>query len=202
MKKESIIAVDVGHRRQPSDFLDIQGMSETKRKQAMVKSAFSALRRIAANEEAARPYLLRAGNRDTVAAMQQYEELLIEAMSIGDESVRGRAKPTFKVNEASSLAFLLLLKGWPKARIIADLDSFQSGESRESEKAPLFVAADQLQKDAQRRETATTAARFAAAIRAFVLHEQGITAVRVSDIRNAMKSKAQIDVTFPGGRPH
>ena len=36
------------------------------------------------------------------------------------------------------------------------------------------MAADQIQKDAQKREGATLAARFAAAIKAFVLHEQGI----------------------------
>jgi len=80
------------------------------------------------------------------------------------------------------------------------LDNFQSGEDREGGNSPLFVAADQLQKGAQKREGATLAARFAAAIKAFVLHEQGIKAVRVSEIRNAMKSKAkgEVDASFPG----
>ena len=93
---------------------------------------------------------------------------------------------------------MLLLKGWPKAKVIADLDTFQSGEDREGGNSPLFVAADQLQKDAQKREGATLAARFAAAIKAFILHEQGIKAVRVSEIRNAMKSKSEVDASFPG----
>lgn len=196
----SIIAIDTGHRRQASDFLGIGGqVAESKRKQAMVKQAFATLRRLAGeNVEAARPYVLRPGNRDTAKAIQTYDHLLIEAIGIGDESVRGRSKPTFKPNEAAAFAFLLLMKGWPKAKIIADLDQFQSGEDREGGNSPLFVAADQLQKDAQRREGATVTARFAAAIKAFVLHEQGIKAVRVSEIRGAMKAKTGVDASFPG----
>ena len=107
-------------------------------------------------------------NRDLVKAIKAHDLLLNEAIQIGHESVRGRSKPTFKAHEAASFAFLLLFKGWPKARVIADLDNFQSGEDREGGNSPLFVAADQLQKDAQKREGATLAARFAAAIKAFV----------------------------------
>ena len=59
-----------------------------------------------------------------VKAIKAHDLLLNEAMQIGSESVRGRSKPTFKASEAASFAFLLLLKGWPKARVIADLDSF------------------------------------------------------------------------------
>jgi hypothetical protein len=198
----AIIAIDTGKPRQASDFLGIGSqVADAKRKQAMVKQAFATLRRLAKSEEESRPYAIRsggAGNRDLVKAIKSYDLLLKEAMQIAEESVHGRSKPTFKEREAASFAFLLLLKGWPKARVIADLDNFQSGEDREGGNSPLFVAADQLQKDAQRREGATVAARFAAAIKAFVLHEQGIKAVRISEIRNAMKSKAEVDASFPG----
>jgi len=200
MTVDSIIAIDTGHRRQPSDFLGIdEQVEDAKRKQGMVKQAFSTLRRLAAdNVEEARPYVLRPGNRDTVKAIREYDLLLKEAIQIGDDSTRGRSKPTFKANEAASLAFLFLVKGWPKAKVIADLDVFQSGEDREGGNSPLFVAADQLQKDAQKREGASVTARFAAAIKAFVLHEQGVKAVRVSDIRGAMKPKAGFNASFPG----
>ena len=200
----AIIAIDTGKPRRASDFLGIgKQVTDPKRKQIMVKQAFATLRWLAKSEEEARPYAIRAGgagNRDLVKAIKTYDLLLNEAMQIAEESVRGRSKPTFKAHEAASFAFLLLLKGWPKARVIADLDNFQSGEDREGGNSPLFVAADQLQKDAQKREGATLAARFAAAIKAFVLHEQGIKAVRVSEIRNAMKSKAkgEVDASFPG----
>jgi hypothetical protein len=201
LKFGSIIAIDTGKPRQASDFLGIGNqVADAKRKQAMVRQAFSTLRRLAKNEDEARPYVLRPGNRDMVRAIKAHDLLLIEAMQIANESVRGRSKPTFKEHEAASFAFLLLVKGWPKARVIADLDNFQSGEDREGGNSPLFVAADQLQKDAQKREGATLAARFAAAIKAFVLHEQGIKAVRISEIRNAMKAKAksEVDASFPG----
>jgi hypothetical protein len=48
---------------------------------------------------------------------------------------------------------------------------------------------------ARRRERAT--GRFAVAIKAFHLHEQGVKAVRVADIRSALKAK-NIDSNFPG----
>lgn len=196
MSFESIIAIDTGHRRQASDFLAIEKATEPKRKQAVLRQAFATLKRLAATEEEARPYLLTT-NRETVAAIKAQDRLLTEAMQIGDDSVRGRSKPTFKASEASALAFLLLHKGWPKAKVIADLDTFQSGEDREGGNTPLFVAADQLAKDKQKKDGATTAARFAVAIKAFQLHEQGVKAVRVADIRSVMKTKS-VDVTFPG----
>ena len=143
----AIIAIDTGKTRQASDFLGIGNqVSEPRRKQAMVRQAFSTLRRLAKDEEEARPYVIRAGgagNRDVVKAIKAHDLLLNEALQIGDESVRGRSKPTFKAHEAASFAFVLLLKGWPKARVIADLDNFQSGEDREGGNSPLFVAADQ-----------------------------------------------------------
>jgi hypothetical protein len=203
MKPQAIIAIDIGRRRQASDFLGIGNqVDDPKRKQAMVRSAFSTMRRVAANEEDARPWVLRPGNRDMVKAIQKHDHLLGEAIGIGDESVRGRSKPTFKAHEAAAFAFVLLLKGWPKARIIADLDTFQTGEDREGGNSPLFIASDQLQKDAAKRESSSLVARFSAAIKAFVLHEQGIKNVRVSDIRNAMKAKTQVDAGFPGGQVH
>src|SRR5262245_46474037 len=54
----SIIAIDTGKTRQASDFLGIGNqVSDPKRKQTMVKAAFSTLRRLAKNEEEARPYV-------------------------------------------------------------------------------------------------------------------------------------------------
>lgn len=198
MAVTSIIAVDTGHRRQASDFLAIEkAVAEPKRKQAVLKQAFSTLKKYAASDEEARPYVLTT-NRDTVNAIKAHDRLLTDAIEIGDESVRGRSKPTLKVNEAAALSLVFLLKGWPKAKIIADLDIFQSGEDREGGSTPLFVAADQLAKDAAKKDGHSTAARFAVAIKAFVLHEQGVKAVRVADIRAAMKAKEGIDATFPG----
>ena len=119
-------------------------------------------------------------------------------MSIGDDSVRGRSKPTFKVGEAAALSFLFLLKGWPKAKIISDLDVFQSGQDREGGDSPLFVAADQLQKDAQKREGASVTARFAAAIKAFVLrrmrHQGG---ARPPGILDAMEAGGGVGRQLP-----
>jgi hypothetical protein len=199
MQEKSILTIDTAHRRQAADYLRIVDKDESsnpKRKQTIIKQSFSTLRRIASNDEEARPYIL-ASNRDVFAAIKANEKLLNDAMTIGEESVRGRSKPTFKVTEASALAFLLLFKGWPRIKVTADLDVFQSGEDREGGNSPLFVAADILQKDALKKDSATVAQRFAAAIKAFVLHEQGVKAVRQADIRNTMKNK-QVSANYPG----
>ena len=204
MTPASIIAIDTGRRRFASDYLDIEHVEHSKRKQAILKQAFTTLRRIAGeNEEEARKYLLRT-NRDTVKAIKSHTALLVDAMEIAAGSVQGRASPTFKVNEAAGLVFLLLLKGWPRSSIIDDLNLFQAGLVHEgqSDKNPIFVAATELQKDKQRRESATTTARFAAAVKAFVLHEQGVNAMRVSDLRAAMRGKTEIDAKFPGATIH
>jgi hypothetical protein len=199
MTVASIIAIDICHRRQASDFLGIgKQITEPKRKQQMVKQAFSTLRRLAGDDvEKARPYVLRSGNRDIVRAIEKHDQLLKDAIAIGDKSVEGLSHPTFKATEASSLAFLLLLKGWPKVKIAADLDTFQTGQDREGGSSPLFVAATQLQKDAQKKEGATFVARLAGAIQAFVLHEKGMKAIQVKAIRDAMKMK-EVDPTYPG----
>jgi hypothetical protein len=161
----------------------------------MVKRTFGFLVRDQ-DENRRRPYVLH-GNRDTAKAIEAHDALLNQAIAIGDDSVKGRSKPTFSVSEASAYAFLLLLKGWPVDRVIADVDVFQSGEDREGGNSPLFVAADLLQKDTVKRERSSVTSRFGAAIKAFLLHEQGVKAVRVSEIRAAMKPKAWIDPTYP-----
>jgi len=91
-----------------------------------------------------------------------------------------------------------LVAGWNKAKIIADLDVLQTGIDREGGASPLFVAADQLQKEAAKRERSSLTARYGAVVRAFQLHEQGAKAVRVSEIRSAMKPKNLPAPVFPG----
>ena len=158
MKFAAIIAIDTGKTRQASDFLGIGNqVADPRRKQAMVRQAYATLRRLAKDEEGpARMFSVQAAPATATWSRRSRptDLMLNEAIQIGNESTRGRSKPTFKPHEAASFAFLLLLKGWPKARVIADLDRFQSGEDREGGNSPLFVAADQLQKDAQKREGA------------------------------------------------
>lgn len=197
MERKAILTLDIGHRRQASDYLEItKQATDGKRKQQMVRRAFGFLVRDP-DENQRRAYVLRPGNRDMATAIVAHDKLLKQAMDIGDESVKGRSKPTFTAAEAAAYAFLLLLKGWPAERVIDDVDVFQSGEDRDGGNSPLFVAADQLQKDATKRDKSGITARFGAAIKAFILHEQGVKAVRVTDIRAAMKPKHWVDPSFP-----
>jgi hypothetical protein len=200
MLPKAIIALDTGRRRSAADFQHIQHPnSDTgmwRRKQQMVKRAFGFL---AQNEDenVGRQYILRSGNRDTAKAIEANNTLLDQALAIGDDSVKGRSKPPFSASEAAAHAFLLLLSGWSIDQVTADLDMFQSGEDRETGKSPLFVAASLLQKDTAKRERSSMNARLGAAVKAFLLHEQGVKGVNASEIRSAMKSKAWIDPSYP-----
>jgi len=198
MTEDAIIALDAQRRRQPSDFLDIvRKETDSKRKQQVVKRGFHYLAASAKDEEAARPYLLR-NSSEVVRAVESNRHMLEEAISIADDSVRGRSNPTMSSSDAAGIVFALLVAGWNKAKIIADLDVLQTGIDREGGASPLFVAADQLQKEAAKRERSSLTARYGAVVRAFQLHEQGAKAVRVSDIRSAMKPKNLPAPVFPG----
>jgi hypothetical protein len=196
----SIITIDINHRRQAADFLSIGGqIADAKRKQSMVKQAYSLMRALAKDdEEKARPYILRVGNRDIAKAIVDHDQLLNDAISIGDQSVEGRSSPTFNKSEAATLAFCLMLQGnWSKVKIAADLDEFQTGQDREGGNSPMFTTASLLQRTG-RGDKLSTIKRLAAACHAFVLHEKGIKAVRPNDIKTAIK-KMEIDASYPGG---
>ena len=198
MTEDAIIALDAQKRRQPSDFLDIvRKETDSKRKQLGCKRGFHYLAASAKDEETARPYQLR-NSSEVVRAIEANRHLLEEAINIADDSVRGRSNPTLSASDAAGIVFALLVAGWNKVKVIADLDVLQTGIDREGGNSPLFVAADQLQKDAAKRERPSLTARYGAVVRAFQLHEQGAKAVRVSDIRSAMKLKALPAPVFPG----
>lgn len=197
MTEDAIVALDSHKRRQPSDFLDITRQeADSKRRQQVLRRGFRYLAASAKDDEAARPYLLQNAS-ETVRAWETYRPLIEEAIAIADDSVRGRTKPTLTATDAAGVVFTLLLMGWHKAKVIADLDVLQTGIDRDSGNSPLFVAADQLQKDAAKKERSSLTGRYGAVVRAFQLHEEGAKAVRVSDIRNAMKAANLPAPTFP-----
>ena len=57
--------------------------------------------------------------------------MLEEAINIADKSVRGRSNPTMSASDAAGIVFALLVSGWNKSKIIADLDVLQTGIDRE-----------------------------------------------------------------------
>ena len=199
MTPQSVIALDTGRRRQAADFMHIQhphaDTGVLRRKQQMVKRAFGKLAQNP-DEQARRPYVLK-GNRDTAKAIEAHDALLNQAITIAEDSVRGRSKPTFPLAEAAAFVFMLLVTGWDFEVLVRDLDIFQSGEDRIGAELPLYLASVQLQKDATKRERASITARFGAALKAFRLHEEGVKAARANDIRAAMKPKQWIDPTYP-----
>jgi len=199
--KKAIIAMDKPKPRDAAQFLSIGNqVEEPKSKQMLVKTAFGVLKRIAKGD-AAMEYTILAGVRGARKiehVIVQHDALLNRALEIGAGSVHGRAKPTIKEAHAGALAFVFLLKAWPEERIIENLQHLQSGQDKEGGASPLFVAADQLQKLLAKREKGTVSQHLAMLIKAFVLHEQGVKAVRSNELTSAMKPNADVDPAFPG----
>jgi len=205
MTEEAIADIDSGLGRNAADYLGIvdKTMTEPKRKQRILKAAYAAAKASARNDEESRPYTLAPRhNRDVAAAIKTHEVQINEAIEIAMESVRGRSKPTYKVDEAAALCLFLLLKGWPRVKLAADLDVFQSGEDREGGNSPLFVVADMLQKSAAKRERQSFAAQARAVAHAFRLSEQGVKAARASSFKDVMKGTQPVDVSYPGATPY
>lgn len=199
MESDAIAVIDTGTRRQAYHYLDIVHVDDAKMKQQVVKPAYSyiAAHYAQISDMVTRREYLLENNREVIAAVQANDKLLSECIEIGKDSLKGLSTPrAFSAKEAAVLAFLLRKVRpdlWTEADVRAYLIEFQIGQDKEGGKSPLFVAADILTKDAQKRERVSMTGKLGAAVKAFTLHKKGITGVRTVDIRAAMKPKALPD---------
>jgi hypothetical protein len=186
MPVENIQSVDIGRPRQAYHYLGIMGVSHAKMKENALRSTYA--------------YLVKRGDKtkrlsnkpDIVAAVQQHNHLLDKAVAMGERSVSNVTKPIMEVKEATTFAFLMLYAGeWPEDRLIEKLAAFQlgHGDSVGGANSPRFLAGTLLAKDESKKgEKIPAVGRLAVAVRAFVLEEDGVGAIRVSELRAAIKN--------------
>ena len=189
MDQKAIRVIDTGKARPPSDALEIEHLDDAKIKTRILQRAYSYLSKTDPSKKL-------DTNPAKIAAVYENNDLLVQSIMLGDNSVKGIAKPTFQAPEAQTLAFILLKGGWPSEHIVDKLAVFQLGQDLNGENTPLFIAAKQLEREAAKRERVSMIGRFGAAIKAFLLDELGVKAVKASEIREAMKPKNLPNPTY------
>jgi hypothetical protein len=193
MQVEDIQTVDIGTPRQASDYLGIIGVSHAKLKEQALRTAYAYLAWRTRNEKTfdTTPRWRLPSKPDIVAAVQQHNHLLDKAVTMGERSVANVTKPIMDVKEATAFAFLMLLGGeWPEDRLIEKLAAFQlgHGDSVGGANFPRFLAGTLLAKDESRKgEKISAVGRLAVAVKAFVLEEGGAAAIRVAELKAAIK---------------
>lgn len=189
LDQKAIRVIDTGKARPPSDALEIEHLDDAKTKSRILQRAYSYLSKTDASKKL-------DTNPAKINAVYENNELLVQSIKLGNNSIKGIAKPTFPAPEAQTLAFILLKAGWPQDHIVEKLAVFQLGQDLTGENTPLFVAAKQLEREAAKRERVSMIARFGAAIKAFLLDEQGVKAIKASEIKEAMKPKNLPNPTY------
>lgn len=192
MDQKAIRVIDTGKPRPPADALEIEHLDDAKIKSRILQRAYSVLSKTDDSKKL-------QSNPEKIEAVYENNDLLVQAMHLGENSVKGIAKPTFQTPEAQTLAFILLKSDWPSDLIIEKLAVFQLGQDLNGESSPLFIAARLLEREAAKRDRVTALGRFGAAIKAFLLDAQRVRAVKSSVIREAMKPKNVPDPHYLGG---
>jgi hypothetical protein len=190
---KAVEVIDTGRRREAATAIHIlqhKDMPEASLKADVVRKADI--------------FIAKAGHRkallQTTREIGQYlslhETLLNDAITLGKVASATIAKPTLKLREAQVVAFALLISGWPQSTVAEHLGLYQTGQDV-GESSPFFVAAKILEKET-RGERYSLTAKMALTVRAFQLADQGVTAVKVSSLREAMKPKHFPDPTYAG----
>jgi hypothetical protein len=194
MQVEDIQTVDIGTPRQASDYLDIIGVSHAKLKEHALRTVYAYLAwRARKDKTDDKPARWRLPSKpDIIAAVQQNNHLLDKAITLGERFVTNVTKPIMEIKEATTFAFLMLYAGeWPEDRLIEKLAAFQlgHGDSVGGANSPRFLAGTLLAKDESKKgEKIPAVGRLAVAVKAFVLEESGAAAIRVSELRAAIKN--------------
>ncbi len=187
MSKEAVATLDCGKKRTAADAAALAGVINARAKQTLLGSIW------AYEKAAGFPNPTSAAN--TVAFAEKIKELdglLTRALELGQVSIDGVVEPLF-VNEqtAAKVIGLLLRHRWPEQRVTERMDQLQSKDFA-SDKAPLAIARDYIEKHRKPVDTKTPAQEVAMVIKAMVMSETRatVTGKHVSEITNAAKHPA------------
>jgi hypothetical protein len=186
LERDAITTIDGGKSRHASDAAKLDGIANSKRKEAIVKTVAA--------------YLAKAGDKvsalrsetEIVRAIETNNVMLEDAIEIGDASARNIASPQLKDTQPQCIAYLMLKGGWPVQRIREKLVLFQTGVSSddEGESAPFFVAASVLTKarDARsKRDRLSSIKELGIVMYAMQMTEKGVTAIQRAKFKDAVK---------------
>lgn len=194
LEQDAIVTVDAGKPRQAADALKLDGISDSKAKQTVIKMVSQYL--VKTGDKAA----ALKSNTDIANAVKAHNELLDEALAIGSGSLQNIVDPVLKAAQAQAVAYLELSNGWPADRVSEKLAKLQTGFSVDGDKSPLFVAAEIIKssrKKAEQRDRLGSLREIGVAIYAMTASQRGARALTSGNVRSAVK-KSLPDPSFPG----
>jgi hypothetical protein len=194
IERRAITTVDCAVARQAADHAQMQGITDARRKQAIVKGASTYLVRAHyPNEELRSP-------AEVTNSIVANNKMLETAMDIGSSAYAGVASPCLSEPVVQTIAYVKLKVGRPENWIRGWLGNFLLGQSTKGESEPKFVSAKELQasKDSKRSaDKLRPIEQMAYVIHALNCEEKGIVAVKKSDFKNLLVADYLPDPGFP-----
>jgi hypothetical protein len=184
--EKDIVTVDDGTRRSASDAMALEGETNAKFAEDIVKSVNS--------------YELKLGV-DGVTKLESNTEIrlaclndkgnIAKAIDIGTRSLVGISNPILTEKEAARVAYLLVKSGWDADDLASKLAHFQTGQDT-NESAPMFRVSSVITKAKAKKNASdrlTTQAQMGLVVKAFTLVKKGVGAVQGNTFKDVQAGK-------------
>jgi hypothetical protein len=188
MARAAVSTVDDGWQRHGSDAAKLDGVENAKRKEQIIKSADSYMKKAGCSNGTSIRSISELKNE-----IKKRDSLLNIAIEAGTEVRNGIAGGgALKETPTQTISYLLLLGGWPLGRVTDRLRMLVQGISvdGQGENSPLFVASDLITKShtaTDKRNKLTGAKELGMAIGALVEAEKGTKAMLPKSLREMVK---------------
>jgi hypothetical protein len=194
--RDAIATIDDGAARHASDAVQLEGILDPNRKQAVIKAAASYLKRNGGGAAALHSQVQIADE------IRKNDELLTQAIALGDASSVGVNAPYLKPAQANTLAYILLISGWPEDLVKKNLLHMQTGASSTgNESEPRFQGMNYITKaraSKARADRISGIKELGILVFTIVEAQKGIKAVNKAKILAAVKTTGALpDPHFP-----
>ena len=181
--------------RAAADTLKLEGVSNAKNKEAVLKAAANYLKKVRIENT-----IPVETNTQVIESCHHYEVELEQALELATAARHRITKPTLNEKLAGVVAFLCILSGWPLDVVGKMLYRIQTGVVPEggSDKDPLFLAGEiitNMVDKAKGKEALRSQGVTAITLKGFLLSAQGVTATRQQTLKTAIKELP--DPAFP-----
>jgi len=194
IKQDAISAVDSGHRRHASDHAKLDGIGNTRMKEAILKASASYLVR-RGDKEAAMP-----SESELAASIREHNAVLDTAIDIAKDSETNIVTPILKRTVGATVAYLMLTHEWPEQRVREKLALFNTGQSSSGENEPFFLAADIITRARAKsdlKDRLSTVKEVGLVIEVMNLTTMGVKAARKKALLDGIKKQLP-DPAYPG----
>jgi len=184
MSRDAVGTIDCGRKRSGADTARLAGVANAVAKERVLRSVWG-------YESKAHLVSDKPRNADNPQAMaksiQAYDGLLTRALEIAQVASDDAVNPVINDQTTAALAALLLHHLWSDDTTVDYIDQLQK-EEFESEKSPLYLAAQHIRTNKKPKDTVGPQSAIGAIVKAMLLMESGYTTTRLKEIANAAKN--------------